>query len=287
MESPNTREKCSECEGEESFLQKEASFFTYITSFLAFLTFGFLAIFIIPLIVESSKSIVKRCADCYCVLEERELFSLPSLKDEILDIRLGKCSFVISRKYAIVIITLFTVFYFFRYFTAQDHRKPDWIPTQSVHKSDYSIWPEYLRDCGEKVYLSNSLKANKKFKEKYQDQIVTWHGYFIALENTILDYEYQYLLTVKMKPTESKPNIPDIYLKFNDNLYNKYSEKILSRVLGSEMIYKAKYLAIGDEFKAHEFEMLGIEFLDNVVNLNDIPVFEPEEKPTHLRKEIP
>lgn len=76
--------KCPHCGSKgETLLLKEASFLTYLASLVTLFLFGFFSIILLPLIIQSSKTIVRRCGDCYEILEQHDLFSLPSLSDEV------------------------------------------------------------------------------------------------------------------------------------------------------------------------------------------------------------
>jgi len=125
--------QCPHCGSKgDTLLLKEASFLTYIASIITLFIFGFFSIILLPLIIQSSKTVVRRCGDCYEVLEQHDLFSLPSLSDEVeenlnkilkrllyqkvMNFRCGNCALVISRKYLLVVFSILVVFYMYNTF---------------------------------------------------------------------------------------------------------------------------------------------------------------------------
>lgn len=82
-------------------------------SILAIIFFRYYSIFLIPLIIQATRTIVKKCYDCNEVLESHDLFSIPSFNDKVLNFRFGSCAIIVSRKYAYALLILAVVLYLF------------------------------------------------------------------------------------------------------------------------------------------------------------------------------
>jgi len=93
-----------------TYVEHETHPLFFISAFLIFAVFGFLSIVIIPVLFLSTKSAVHRCSRCLQRLGEKKCFGLPnSFGDDIWTFRLGKCTLVMARIYAIIILLLFAV----------------------------------------------------------------------------------------------------------------------------------------------------------------------------------
>ena len=153
-------------------MDREASLLTYLGSIVTIAFFGFYSLIILPIFVQSSKTVVHRCSNCGEVLDQKELFSLPSLSDpvnlifkknsfffrkncffdcfisytiyfffqyinlpfkQVFQFRFGSCALIISRKYSIIVLTLISIIFFYRYITAP----PVVVPTET--KRNYKI----------------------------------------------------------------------------------------------------------------------------------------------------
>jgi hypothetical protein len=118
---------------------------TYLVSILTLYFLNVYSVLLIPLVIQATKTIVKRCYDCNEVLERHDLFSIPSFNDKVrmnlwiflskeietvsifkkiikkvLNFRFGNCAIILSRKYAYIIIILFITVYAF----VQSQRPP-------------------------------------------------------------------------------------------------------------------------------------------------------------------
>ena len=153
------------------------------------------------------------------------MFGLPDLSQEILIIQLGKCSIVVSRTIGIAVTVLLSiVFLYFSWF--YDFGTTDYASTNNSIEVMFP-WTEYIGDCGSKVVISNSLRANDIFKRKYKNNYVNWSGYFIAKgapkysqSESYTRYNSYINVLVKMEPSETEKD-PDIILAFTKEYYDK------------------------------------------------------------------
>jgi len=56
---------------------------TVIAAVLSLVIFKLYAFLILPLVIESTKTVIKKCVKCDHVLDKQELLSLPSLTDNV------------------------------------------------------------------------------------------------------------------------------------------------------------------------------------------------------------
>ena len=76
--------KCSRCNSlNTGYEQKEASLLTYLLGILALLVFKLFAVMILPLLIETTKTVIRKCNKCDNVVAKQELLSLPSLTDKV------------------------------------------------------------------------------------------------------------------------------------------------------------------------------------------------------------
>jgi hypothetical protein len=108
------------------------------------------------------------------------MFGIPDLSQEILVFQLGKCSVIISRTVGLIIFgSLTVIFLYFSWFYNFGTTEESLL----ANKQSFQIattWPEFLEDCGSNVVISNNLKAKEIFKQKYQNNFVSWSGYFVT-----------------------------------------------------------------------------------------------------------
>lgn len=76
--------KCTNCASKNpGYEEKEGSLLTVIAAILSLIVFKLYAFLILPLVIESTKTIIKKCVKCDHVLDKQELLSLPSLTDNV------------------------------------------------------------------------------------------------------------------------------------------------------------------------------------------------------------
>jgi len=77
--------KCENCASKNpGYEEKEGSALTVIAAILSIIIFKFYAFLILPLVIEATKTIIKKCVKCDHVLDKQELLSMPSLTDKVI-----------------------------------------------------------------------------------------------------------------------------------------------------------------------------------------------------------
>lgn len=93
---------------------------------------------------------------------EKQCFGLPTdPSEEVWHFRLGKCSVVLSRLYALIILIAFCIFAGY-YVYMHPNQEPHHHALGSGHPID-TTWSEYIEDCGAEVVVENFVHAKKNF----------------------------------------------------------------------------------------------------------------------------
>lgn len=164
-------------------METETNKYFYLFALAIVIGFGFfLSIVLIPMIYMLSKNAVHRCSRCLQKMGEKKCFGLPnSFKDEVWQIRFGKCAIVLSRFYgmlSIVMVSLILIgFTFYQPMNGLFDMRPYQAPENSVMIN--STWPDFLKDCGGEVIVENYVRARSLFNRKYENNQVMWTGFFV------------------------------------------------------------------------------------------------------------
>ncbi|CAK71220.1 unnamed protein product (macronuclear) [Paramecium tetraurelia] len=246
----STQPVCPNCgAARESILEQVPSPASFIISFVSLFYFGIWCIFIIPLVFQSTKMIIKRCYYCNQELEKRKYFQLPNINDQVLQFRFGNCIVVVSRKYALVLLTIIVcLFFYFEYFTEKEQ------PQIEANIYSNKTWVDFLQFCGKFQFIDNGLKARHQFETYFKDKIVSWKGDFIQTKpNHDPNFSFNYWVYLKMDPTESTEDLPDIIVGVRDSQYQIETFQKLEK--GKPIHFEAKFLFLGSEYNFHILEL--------------------------------
>jgi len=123
-------------------------------------------------------------------------------------------------------------------------------------------WEEYLKNCGAKVILENSVKANLYYEQNYKNNYVRWSGYFIygftLQDNSLFRKRDTYNFLIKMEPSESE-HYPDIILTMSYDNYQRNQDIIKNLNLGDKISFEASFTKIGDERHFLIMEALNVQ----------------------------
>ena len=206
----------------------------------------------------------------------------------------GSCVIVISRKYAIIL----TIILIFIYFLIPSPtitvnpggmqfilRKNSYLLLIGNELNDVS-WEIYAADCGKQSLLNNGVRAKKNFETKYNKNIITWKGAIQSKieKNRIRDPTIQEALLIKMNPTDSKVEFPDLELVVSPQTYNEY-QQILDSLQSLDIIeFKASFRKMGDEFQYHAFNLVSINNTNEKFDWNTMKTLEIVPQSSNLRK---
>ncbi len=135
-----------------------------------------------------------------------------------------------------------------------------------------------MKDCGGDVVVENNVHARNVFNKKYEQNIVTWTGYFAESKQSqsqvpFWGSDHAMNILVKMMPSESAL-YPDLVLSVPTELMNQRRSTITGLKKGDELKFRAKIMTLGNEFKMHHFHALDVEKTGGWKELNQIIVRE-------------
>ncbi|CAD8051176.1 unnamed protein product [Paramecium sonneborni] len=249
---------CPNCgAARESILEQVPSPASFIISFVSLFYFGIWCIFIIPLVFQSTKMIIKRCYYCNQELEKRKYFQLPNINDQVLQFRFGNCILVVSRKYALILLSIIIcLFFYFEYFKEEEH------PQIETEVYANKTWVEFLQFCGKFQFVDNGLKARHQFENYFKNNLVSWKGDYIQTKpNHDPNFQFNYWVYLKMDPTESTEDLPDIILGVKESQYQIEIFKKLEK--GKPIHFDAKFLFLGSEYNFHILELRKLSILSS------------------------
>jgi len=273
--------KCPNCSNKNSgYIEKEASALTLISTVIAILLFKFYSLMILPLIIEASKTCIKKCVKCDHILEKQELLSVPSLTDKVLSFKCGGCAIVISRKYAIVLTIIMIIIYFF--LPSSPHAA---IVNPGGQILD-TKWENYVEDCGRQALLNNGVRAKKNFETKYHANIISWKGSVQSRvdRSRIRDPSVAGALLIKMNPTDAKIEFPDLEIVIGNDVYHRFKDEIEPLTPMDIIEFTGKLRRIGDEFSYHAIEALEIKNTKEKMDWSQLQVIDIAPQQSSLRK---
>lgn len=162
---------------------------------------------------------------------EKTFIGMPAdFSQPVWHFRLGKCSIVTARMYAVIaaiLLACLSGFYVYMRPNYQFHEAPLTHHNQESFKIN-AQWSEYLEDCGGEKIIENSVHTKILWNEKYENNIVSWQGYFADIKyrsKGILFATVEPNVLVKMDPSESTI-FADLVLTVPDELYKANKQLI-------------------------------------------------------------
>ncbi|CAD8051932.1 unnamed protein product [Paramecium sonneborni] len=261
---------CPNCGSAKECIQEQVlSPASYIISLFCLLYCGIWCIFIIPLVFQSTKIIIKRCYYCNSELEKRNYFQLPNINDQVLQFRFGNCIIVVSRKYFMILLSIiFLLFFYFEYIVEKESKKIEF--DLQTDKS----WMDFLQFCGKFQFVENGLKARHQFETHFKNKIISWKGDYVQTKsNYDQNFPFNYWVYIKMDPTETTEDISDIALGVNSKLFPL--EIFTKLQTGKPINFEAKFLLLGSEYNFHilELKQINIKDSEHVEDIKQIKKF--------------
>jgi hypothetical protein len=206
--------------------------------------------------------------------------SNPLLK-KVWHFRLGKCSIVTARLYALIMIALFSAgagWYVYARPSLGFHQNPLMHHNTESHPID-ETWIDYLQDCGGEQVIENFVHTKLVYNEKYENYQVNWSGYIAEtkgksdpLFSWIPNANYLQLM-IKMSPSESAI-FADLVLSVSSSLFQENKALFNSLQKGEGINFKATLVGLGNEFKMHHLQAIEVTKNGDFKNLEDIVVRE-------------
>lgn len=148
---------------------------------------------------------------------------------------------MVSRGYAMVGLVLFSIlslaYVYYRPAYLPTNMTPYKAPTESLKIR--TTWEEFLKDCGGEVIVENFVHARSVFNVKYENNIVSWTGYFADSKQPnnvvpLFGSDHALNLLVKMMPSESIL-YPDLVLSVSSTLLREQRNVIKALKKGDEI----------------------------------------------------
>ena len=229
------------------------------------------------------QNITHICPNCYSEISNKSFYPISS-KGTYITITYGKCIIVIKKIYIYILILIIIIFgivinynYYIQINSSQnlnekiinDQKSEEFI-SQLYNKNDTLLtWEIFINDCGSKVMVENSAKANEIFKRKYYKKKIKWEGYFISafvksIVPGVLDYNHLVNLNIRMIPSETIKQ-QDLILSLNRDNYDKYLKTLQLLKTGSPIQFEAIFEEIGDEWSPHHLHLVDIKLIDDFI----------------------
>ncbi|KRX00801.1 hypothetical protein PPERSA_01980 [Pseudocohnilembus persalinus] len=250
----------------EPIFDKQPSKATFILSIISLIALGFYSILVIPLIIQATKTVVKKCYDCNQAIEYNDLFSIPSFNDQVLNFRFGSCALILSRKYAYVLLAVAILGYFLIGPSSDGSIQAENEPIFTDR-----TWLQYVDDCGKDVFISNGVRAKANYNKHYLNKIINWEGAFYQIREQRGVFSTEYGLYIKMNPTDSAANIQDIILILDSEIYEKYKKDIKNLKQGDILQFQGIISHMGDEYSYHVIQTSSIKFTKTNIDIDKIP----------------
>jgi len=176
--------------------------------------------------------------------------------------RYDKFALVLPRIYVLLLLVIYLLFLSYSVYTNSP------IGKSKLTQNELNVtWEEYLNNCGPKVIMANSVKANVFYETYYKNNIVTWNGYYLFGIDT--DDSKQFFgkgkyrhFIIKMEPSESE-YYPDLILSIPYKIYKKLEKDLEGLVKGNKIKFTGVLTKIGDESHLHLLEALEVYKVDN------------------------
>ena len=155
------------------------------------------------------------------------------------------------------------------------------------HHNEQSVrikttWPEFLQDCGGEQVIENCVHTKMVFNEKYENNIVSWSGYFAEVKEKQqsffgLNNNHHLSILVKMEPSESSI-FADLVLSVSTTAYQTNKTLFDGLKKGDGIDFDGVLVGLGNEFKMHHVQSRLVarnnkfkEFADIVVRESTLP----------------
>ncbi len=229
------------------------------------------------------QNITHICPNCYSEISNKSFYPISS-KGTYVTITYGKCIIVIKKIYIYILILIIIIFgivinynYYIQINSSEnpnekiinDQKSEEFI-SKLYNKNDTLLtWEIFINDCGSKVMVENSAKANEIFKRKYYKKQIKWEGYFISafvksIVPGVLDYNHLVNLNIRMIPSETIKQ-QDLILSLNKDNYDKYFKTLQLLKTGSPIQFEAIFEEIGDEWSPHHLHLVDIKLIDDFI----------------------
>lgn len=212
--------KCPHCDRNVvTFIDYEASWVTYLLAFVVWVSLGWMAFWVLPLLWPAFKDVVHHCPRCLNVIERKSRINLPTFRTEVMTCKIGGCAVVLARKYVAILLGLVGVIV-----TVYLLRSTIQLNTaHEEHKGAPSMltWEDFVFDCGPRTSLSHRPSTARAFEDRYRRRTFTWQGEVRIIREgfDVLFVRTKNVIMIQMYPPRYKGRRgehPDVAILFGE-----------------------------------------------------------------------
>lgn len=280
--------KCDFCLKEvTTFVNEEYNIYTWVVLIFVLTFYGILiGLPILVCTIPLCKNKNHTCPDCLNLLFTKR-FSTVTTKGIFLEIKLDKCVIILRKTYIYAILIVFLLLgvgtntYSYIYGVADDlsintdiydtqkinHEVDDLVKSQYGEAQTQFEWADLINDCGARVIVNNSARAQEIFDRKYRGKIVTWKAHFLGAvinQYSVLEFNLDHVITyyIRMLPSESMHGA-DIMISMNHEKFMQFKDVKLMK--GEPIEFTAEIKELGNEWNPHHFHGISIKKIDEFI----------------------
>jgi len=125
--------------------------------------------------------------------------------------------------------------------------------------------------------VENYIHAKSIFSQKYENNYVTWSGYYVETKPTrgmfMFASDHAKNILIKMSPSESSL-YADLVLSISTTLMKQNEKMFASLKKGDELEFKAQFVSLGNEFKMHHLHTKQIKMTGGFKKIEEIIIKE-------------
>jgi hypothetical protein len=209
---------CPHCERHViTFIDHETSWVTWLLGLVVWISLGWMAFWVLPVLWPAFKDVVHHCPRCLNVIATKSRISLPTFRSEVMTFKVGSCAVVLARKYVVIFVGLVGVIATVYCFRSSVHLQAYEIPKGPASKL---TWEEFVVDCGPKPRLRHRSSSLHAFEKKYRQRTMTWEGEVKQIREgfDVFFFHTKSVLMVQMYPPRyPHHDHPDIAILFGES----------------------------------------------------------------------
>jgi hypothetical protein len=210
-----------------TFIDHETSWVTWVLAFVVWISLGWMAFWVLPLLWPAFKDVVHHCPQCLNVVERKSRISLPTFKNEVMTVKVGSCAVVLARKYVMIFLGLIVVIGGVYVLRSTVHLQA----SEGIPKGQASTltWDDFMYDCGPRTSMAmrHRTQTVRTFEERYRRRTFKWQGEVRQIREgfDVLFLKTKSVVMMRMEPARyPQREIPDIALLFGEERNEEVAE---------------------------------------------------------------
>ena len=257
--------------------ENESTWTGILLSLLLFVVFKIIAVPLIVLIIPLTQQTIHKCPYCLNKVGVCSFYDMIALKDKVISFKIGSLGIIISRKQLLGIFVFVLLCILVQYFISNiNFTRGNFIPDK---------WEDFNKICNREMF-EKKQEQSRILCQKYKYMDVQWSGYILRvdyIENFFARYKISILVKMNVGDLEEHSEEGDLYLKLDENYYNKYKHLVFNMTRGDYIHYNATVLEEGSQ-GAYILEGFGIALADNQDKKKEYRAYRPKSACTSWRK---